>query len=107
MGREASLARLQALYAPALSSDLENLTFAIDSAKDNLARHIIDLNAQIEQTRPKETEESLLQSVESYEKVAAILGEERVFPLMFFLGIQPNTDLEQRLLEEGYPLSRL
>ena len=51
---------------------------------------------------PKETEESLLQSVESYKKVAAILGEERVFPMMFFLGIQPNTDLEQRLLEEGY-----
>ncbi|MEI8013610.1 MAG: radical SAM protein [Nitrospira sp.] len=51
---------------------------------------------------PKETEDSLLQSVESYKKVAAILGEERVFPLMFFLGIQPNTDLEERLLEEGY-----
>ncbi|NJN69412.1 MAG: radical SAM protein [Nitrospira sp.] len=51
---------------------------------------------------PKETEESLLQSVESYKMVASILGEERVFPLMFFLGIQPNTDLEQRLLEEGY-----
>ncbi len=51
---------------------------------------------------PKETEESLLQSVESYKNIAAILGEERVFPLMFFLGIQPNTDLEQRLLEEGY-----
>lgn len=51
---------------------------------------------------PKETEESLLQSVESYKTVASILGEERVFPLMFFLGIQPNTDLEHRLLEEGY-----
>jgi radical SAM superfamily enzyme YgiQ (UPF0313 family) len=51
---------------------------------------------------PKETEDSLLQSVESYKVVASILGEERVFPLMFFLGIQPNTDLEQRLLEEGY-----
>ena len=51
---------------------------------------------------PKETEETLLQSVESYKMVASILGEERVFPLMFFLGIQPNTDLEQRLLEEGY-----
>ena len=51
---------------------------------------------------PKETEESLLQSVESYKVVASILGEERVFPLMFFLGIQPNTDLEARLLEEGY-----
>ncbi len=51
---------------------------------------------------PKETEETLLQSVESYKKVASILGETRVFPLMFFLGIQPNTDLEHRLLEEGY-----
>lgn len=51
---------------------------------------------------PKETEETLLQSVESYKVVASILGEARVFPLMFFLGIQPNTDLEQRLLEEGY-----
>jgi radical SAM superfamily enzyme YgiQ (UPF0313 family) len=51
---------------------------------------------------PKETEETLLQSVESYKAVASILGEERVFPLMFFLGIQPNTDLEHRLLEEGY-----
>jgi radical SAM superfamily enzyme YgiQ (UPF0313 family) len=51
---------------------------------------------------PKETEDSLLQSVESYKVVASILGEERVFPLMFFLGIQPNTDLEHRLLEEGY-----
>jgi radical SAM superfamily enzyme YgiQ (UPF0313 family) len=51
---------------------------------------------------PKETEESLLQSVESYKVVASILGEKRVFPLMFFLGIQPNTDLEHRLLEEGY-----
>jgi len=51
---------------------------------------------------PNETEQTLLESVESYKKVAAILGEERVFPLMFFLGIQPNTDLEHRLLEEGY-----
>lgn len=51
---------------------------------------------------PKETEETLLESVESYKKVAAILGEDRVFPLMFFLGIQPNTELEQRLLGEGY-----
>jgi radical SAM superfamily enzyme YgiQ (UPF0313 family) len=51
---------------------------------------------------PKETEETLQQSIESYKTVASILGEERVFPLMFFLGIQPNTELEHRLLEEGY-----
>lgn len=51
---------------------------------------------------PEETEDTLLQSIESYKVVASILGEDRVFPLMFFLGIQPNTDLEQRLLSEGY-----
>src|SRR5205823_4728349 len=51
---------------------------------------------------PDETEATLRESIESYKKVAAILGEDRVFPMMFFLGIQPNTDLEQRLLEEGY-----
>jgi radical SAM superfamily enzyme YgiQ (UPF0313 family) len=51
---------------------------------------------------PEETEETLLQSIESYKTVASILGEDRVFPLMFFLGVQPNTDLEERLLSEGY-----
>jgi len=51
---------------------------------------------------PEETEETLLQSIESYKVVATILGEDRVFPLMFFLGVQPNTDLEERLLSEGY-----
>lgn len=51
---------------------------------------------------PDETETTLLDSIESYKTVAAILGEDRVFPMMFFLGIQPNTDLEHRLLEEGY-----
>ncbi len=51
---------------------------------------------------PDETEATLRDSIESYKKVAAILGEDRVFPMMFFLGIQPHTDLEGRLLEEGY-----
>ncbi|MCA9473381.1 MAG: radical SAM protein [Nitrospirales bacterium] len=51
---------------------------------------------------PEETEETLLQSIESYKVVASILGEERVFPLMFFLGVQPNTDLEEKLLSDGY-----
>ena len=51
---------------------------------------------------PDETESTLMESIESYKRVAAILGDDRVFPMMFFLGIQPNTDLEHRLLEEGY-----
>ncbi len=51
---------------------------------------------------PEETEETLLQSIASYKMVASILGEDRVFPLMFFLGVQPNTDLERRLLSDGH-----
>ena len=51
---------------------------------------------------PDETEATLRDSIESYKQVAAILSEDRVFPMMFFLGIQPHTDLEARLLEEGY-----
>jgi hypothetical protein len=51
---------------------------------------------------PGDTEQRILESVGSYRKIAAILGEDRVFPMLFFLGIQPNTGLEHRLLEEGY-----
>jgi radical SAM superfamily enzyme YgiQ (UPF0313 family) len=51
---------------------------------------------------PGDTEETLLESVAAYRKIAGILGEERVFPALFFLGIQPHTGMEQRLIEEGY-----
>lgn len=51
---------------------------------------------------PGETEETLSESIESYKKIAAIMGEDRVFPALFFLGVQPHTGLEERLLEEGY-----
>ena len=51
---------------------------------------------------PGDTEETLRESVESYKKIAEILGEDRVFPMLFFLGIQPHTGLEDRLISEGY-----
>ncbi len=51
---------------------------------------------------PGDSEAGLLESVESYKKIAAIMGEERVFPMLFFLGVQPHTDFEQRLLQDGY-----
>lgn len=54
---------------------------------------------------PGETEHTLLESVESYKKIAAILGEDHVYPMLFFLGVQPHTGFEDRLLAEGY-LSR-
>lgn len=51
---------------------------------------------------PGETAETLRKCVETYRQVAAILGEEQVHPFIFFLGIQPHTELERRLLREGY-----
>lgn len=51
---------------------------------------------------PTETAETLRESVESYKKIAAVLGEDRVFPMLFFLGVQPHTGFEQRLISAGY-----
>jgi radical SAM superfamily enzyme YgiQ (UPF0313 family) len=51
---------------------------------------------------PGDSEEGLLESVASYKRIAAIMGEDRVFPMLFFLGVQPHTGFEQRLIEEGY-----
>ncbi|MEW6324324.1 MAG: radical SAM protein [Nitrospirota bacterium] len=51
---------------------------------------------------PGDSEAGLMESVQSYKKIAAIMGESRVFPMLFFLGVQPHTGFERRLLEEGY-----
>lgn len=51
---------------------------------------------------PGDSEEGLLESVNSFKRIAAIMGEDRVFPMLFFLGVQPHTGFEQRLIEEGY-----
>jgi len=51
---------------------------------------------------PGDTEETLMESVESYKKIVGIMGEKQVYPALFFLGIQPNTGLSDRLVEEGY-----
>ncbi len=51
---------------------------------------------------PGDSEEGLRQSVASYRRIAGILGEDRVFPMLFFLGVQPHTGFERRLIEEGY-----
>ena len=51
---------------------------------------------------PGETEETLLESVESYRRIAGILGEDQVEPMLFFLGVQPHTLFEETLIESGY-----
>ena len=51
---------------------------------------------------PGETEETLLESIDSYKSIVNILGKEQVKPVIFFIGVQPHTRLESRLKESGY-----
>jgi radical SAM superfamily enzyme YgiQ (UPF0313 family) len=51
---------------------------------------------------PGDTEDTLMESIESYKQIADILGADRVFPMLFFLGVQPHTGFERRLIQEGY-----
>jgi radical SAM superfamily enzyme YgiQ (UPF0313 family) len=51
---------------------------------------------------PHETKETLLESVETYKKVRDIFGSGKVLPYIFFLGIQPHTDLERFAIETGH-----
>lgn len=51
---------------------------------------------------PGETEETLRESIRSYESICSIFGEDRVYPMVFFLAVQPHTGFEKRLMREGY-----
>lgn len=51
---------------------------------------------------PQETKETLLESIDTYKQVKEIFGEDNVLPYIFFLGIQPHTDLEKYAIETGH-----
>lgn len=51
---------------------------------------------------PGETKETLAEAIESYEAICNIFGEEKVYPMVFFLAVQPHTSFEKRLMREGY-----
>ncbi|MFQ5901136.1 MAG: B12-binding domain-containing radical SAM protein [Thermodesulfobacteriota bacterium] len=51
---------------------------------------------------PGETKETLKKCIEKIEELYTIFGRERVEPFVFFLGIQPDTELERQLIKEGY-----
>lgn len=51
---------------------------------------------------PGETRETLLETIKSYKTITDIMGKEQVKPMIFFLGIQPHTKLEDRLIQAGY-----
>lgn len=46
--------------------------------------------------------DTLRESITSYNKISDIMGDDMVFPFIFFYGIQPNTGFEKRLIESGY-----
>ncbi len=50
---------------------------------------------------PGETKETLLESINSYHRFTEIFGVENVTPFIFFLAIQPHTELERIAIEEG------
>ena len=51
---------------------------------------------------PGETAETLQKCVESYRRIASIFQESQVFPFIFFIGIQPHSEIEKRLIREGH-----
>jgi len=51
---------------------------------------------------PRETRETLLESIETYKRIRDIFGHENVLPYIFFLGIQPHTELERYAIETGH-----
>lgn len=51
---------------------------------------------------PHETKETLKESIITYKKMRNIFGYENVLPYIFFLGIQPHTELERYAIETGY-----
>lgn len=51
---------------------------------------------------PGETEETLIESINSYKVIKEIMGSDHVRPVIFFIGVQPHTRLEERLIKNGY-----
>jgi radical SAM superfamily enzyme YgiQ (UPF0313 family) len=50
---------------------------------------------------PGETPETLGETLAVMERIRSIFGANRVSPVIFFLAVQPHTDLERRAIKEG------
>ncbi|OIO79974.1 MAG: hypothetical protein AUJ86_00245 [Hydrogenophilaceae bacterium CG1_02_62_390] len=51
---------------------------------------------------PGETPATLLATVDRIKELYRMFGRDNVLPFIFFIGIQPNTPVEKRLIAEGY-----
>jgi len=79
---------------------LEDLYEGCRHLKKEGYRGKIVLNYSI--NAPGETEETLLESIYSYRHISDIMGRNQVRPVIFFIGVQPHTPLENRLIKSGY-----
>jgi len=83
-----------------LGFKMENLFQGARNLKEAGYQHQLILNYS--PNMPGETEETLLETVDSYRTFVSIMGEDQVFAMIFFIGVQPHTPLEDRLLAEGF-----
>ncbi|MEW6512752.1 MAG: radical SAM protein [Pseudomonadota bacterium] len=63
---------------------------------DLMVKLYLPLNA------PGETPATLRATMSRIEELYALFGRDKVLPFIFFVGVQPNTPVEKRLIAEGY-----
>jgi radical SAM superfamily enzyme YgiQ (UPF0313 family) len=51
---------------------------------------------------PGETADTLRETIARIDELYELFGRDNVLPFIFFIGIQPGTPVEQRLIEDGY-----
>lgn len=51
---------------------------------------------------PGESTETLQATLARIKELYALFGRDKVLPFIFFVGVQPNTPIEQKLIETGY-----
>jgi len=51
---------------------------------------------------PDESPETLLATMDRVNELYAMFGRDKVLPFIFFVGVQPNTPIEKKLIETGY-----
>ncbi|CAB1368204.1 B12-binding domain-containing radical SAM protein [Denitratisoma oestradiolicum] len=64
--------------------------------RDQKVKLYMPLNA------PGETSETLQATIAHIRELYQLFGRENVLPFIFFIGVQPETPIEQRLIAEGY-----
>ncbi|MEW6163633.1 MAG: radical SAM protein [Pseudomonadota bacterium] len=70
--------------------------FAEAGMTDQLVKLYMPLNA------PGESPATLRATFARIEELYALFGRDKVLPFIFFVGVQPNTPIEHKLIEAGY-----